>query len=270
MLAKAFIKDVYITYGCIIVSMPNEIKKAVYVLGAGFSKPAGAPNQSEILESIFDVNPTDERLKKAVSSLRHFLQVDLGLAEDEISGVPLEDIYTPIDRCIADGTSLKSQSTAELVSFREDLGYLISVAIAQRISSGICPGTNQYIRDFAKHLVELASHRATLAANTDDATNAKNYDPFSIISLNWDILLDNALNDELYRNDPRSKDFDPFGVVDYCCYVSSLEPGNSRIRSGLWSLGCKGFNIKLLKLHGSMNWLKCPNCQRLFVGEGDK
>jgi NAD-dependent SIR2 family protein deacetylase len=42
------------------------------------------------------------------------------------------------------------------------------------------------------------------------------------------------------------------------------------VRSGLWSLGCRGYNVKLLKLHGSMIWLQCPNCQRLFVQFGLK
>jgi hypothetical protein len=58
--------------------------------------------------------------------------------------------------------------------------------------------------------------------------------------------------------------------VDYCCYISSLDAGDPRVRSGLWSLGCRGYNVKLLKLHGSMNWLQCPNCQRLFVDFGLK
>jgi hypothetical protein len=99
---------------------------------------------------------------------------------------------------------------------------------------------------------------------------AKQYDPLSIVSLNWDILLDNALYSALEEHDSRTGDYDPFGVVDYCCYISSLAQGNSRIRSGLWSLGCRGYNVKLLKLHGSMNWLQCPNCQKLFVEFGDK
>ena len=28
--------------------------------------------------------------------------------------------------------------------------------------------------------------------------------------------------------------------------------------------------MKLLKLHGSTNWLQCPNCQRLYVKFGNK
>ena len=85
-----------------------------------------------------------------------------------------------------------------------------------------------------------------------------------------DILLDNALHSALEEETPGVGDYEPFGVVDYCCYISSLDAGAPRIRSGFWSLGCRGYNVKLLKLHGSMNWLQCPNCQRLFVQFGSK
>jgi len=30
-------------------------------------------------------------------------------------------------------------------------------------------------------------------------------------------------------------------------------------------LGKGGFNVKLLKLHGSLNWLQCPRCHRIYV-----
>ncbi len=36
--------------------------KIVFILGAGFSKPAGAPNQKEIIEGIFGLdNPSDSK-----------------------------------------------------------------------------------------------------------------------------------------------------------------------------------------------------------------
>lgn len=111
-----------------------------------------------------------------------------------------------------------------------------------------------------------------MADNRDNADAAKAWDPLSVISLNWDILLDNAIDRSLLENDHALEfnDYDPFGVVDYCCYVSSYDRGNRRIRSGLWSLGARGYNVKLLKLHGSLNWLQCPNCQRLFTAFDEK
>jgi hypothetical protein len=246
--------------------------KVVYVLGAGFSIPAGAPSQAQILADIFSLDEHSERFLEARQKLRDFLEEDLRIDAATIERAVLEDIYTPIDRCIADGTSLKSKSAMDLQKIREELGYLISHTIARRIDQNLhVPGAGGYVNTFADHLVSKAARRAELAAETDDSSAAKEYDPFSIISLNWDILLDNALHQALgNRHHGPFGDYDPFGVVDYCCYISSLDSGDPRIRSGLWSLGCRGYNVKLLKLHGSMNWLQCPNCQRLFVQFGVK
>jgi hypothetical protein len=250
-------------------------EKTVYILGAGFSRPAGAPNQAEILSRIFSLDVEDPKIRGAQTRLRDFLQDDLSVSFSQIGNATLEDIYTPIDRCIADGTNLKSRTAEELRKIREDLGRLISAAISHDIAAHqrSTADANRYIHDFAQHIVKIASKRADLAKNRNSATEAKNYDPVSIISLNWDILLDNTLYKSLEEDCDKEGDYEPFGVVDYCCYVSSVEEGNSRIRSGLWSLGCRGYNVKLLKIHGSMNWLQCPNCQRLFVkfgGTGSK
>ncbi len=247
--------------------------KVVYILGAGFSIPAGAPTQAQILSDIFDLDLGPGRAEEAKAKLLDFMQRDLRIRPEEIPQVALEDVYTPIDRCIADGTALKSKSAIELAEIREHLGYLISLAISRRISlrQESPPPLNPYIRKFASYIAAKSAKRAELAANATDSSLAKEYDPLSIISLNWDILLDNALHRALEERDPDIiGDYDPFGVVDYCCYISSLDAGDMRIRSGLWSLGCRGYNVKLLKLHGSMNWLQCPNCQRLFVQFGVK
>jgi hypothetical protein len=85
------------------------------------------------------------------------------------------------------------------------------------------------------------------------------------------MVLDKSLHDSLALQDGAlTGRYDSIGVVDYCCYISSLSEHDERIRPGLWALGARGYNIKLLKLHGSMNWLQCSTCQRLFVTFSDK
>lgn len=242
------------------------MKKTVYILGAGFSIPAGGPTQAQIMENIWNISSPDFAVERR-NSLKHFLQTVLNVDEQKVQ---LEDIYTPIDRCLADGVALRGQNLVQMTKHREDLGYLISLAIKKCFDSR--PSVDsEYAQTFAAFLVNKASVRATKALTTDSAQKAKDHDPFAIISLNWDVLLDNALNKELRKRHPIIKgDYDPFGVVDYCCYISSIQAHDQRVRSGLWTLGCRGYNVKLLKLHGSMNWLQCPNCQRLFVGFDDK
>jgi hypothetical protein len=253
--------------------IPENAGKVVYVLGAGFSIPAGAPTQAQLLGDILTLDGWNGKVIDAKGRLESFLLDDLRIRRADLPQVALEDVYTPIDRCITDGIAFKSKSAADLAQIREDLGYLISVAISRRITNRIHSGDadGSYIHAFAKYIVAKAAKRAELAKDAKDSSLAKAHDPLAIISLNWDILLDNAINSALQERDPVIEgDYDPFGVVDYCCYISSVDAGDMRIRSGLWSLGCRGYNVKLLKLHGSMNWLQCPNCQRLFVQFGLK
>lgn len=243
-----------------------SVRKTVYVLGAGFSIPGGGPPQSEIISEIWRLSD-DGDTGAHKESFRKFLRDNLNVDERR---VVLEDIYTPIDRCLADGLALKGISKADLLSLRNKIDYLISLAIQSRFRRGPVFDT-EYVPTLAKHLVTKAAIRADKAVGIRDKKEAKEYDPFSIISLNWDILLDNDLNNALRARDGEvTDDYGPFGVVDYCCYISSLRNDDRRIRTGLWTLGCRGYNIKLLKLHGSMNWLQCPNCQQLFIGFDEK
>ena len=240
--------------------------KTVYILGAGFSAPAGGPNQDAIM-SLLVKRPESDRLQG-------FLQDYLKIPKAKIKNLALEDVYTPIDRCIADRQSFRGIDQQRLERIRFDLDMLIARVIKDKFDAGRRSKKfdDEYVTVFSKYLVSQARHRSDLARGVQNADCAKSYDPFSIISLNWDILLDNALDRALEKADAEVgfNDYDPFGVVDYCCYVSSLDKGDRRIRTGLWSLGAKGYNVKLLKIHGSMNWLQCTNCQQLFTKFGEK
>lgn len=48
------------------------------------------------------------------------------------------------------------------------------------------------------------------------------------------------------------------------CYVSSLRD-DPTIKPGIQALTEGQFIVKLLKIHGSINWLSCPKCQRIFI-----
>lgn len=248
--------------------------KTLFVLGAGFSMDAGGPAQSQILPSIFQMpDSTGREFVNAKKRFVTFASDYLGIPEARLATISLEDIYTPIDRCLADGISLRGMGISALLSIRKEVDYLISKAIAYRLEH--TDKDARYVKDFASKIVSIAKHRKRLAQVQSKANGATQFDPLAIISLNWDILLDNALNGALSQQDAEDGlNFDdkyaPQGVVDYCCYVSSLEDANHRVRPGLWALGAKGYNIKLLKLHGSLNWLQCETCQRLFVSFGQK
>lgn len=248
-------------------------KKTVYILGAGFSAPAGGPDQARLLAGVLALRDSDAKVRDAKKALRDFLIDVMHVDPPNQPSVTLEDIYTPIDRCLADGLSLRDRTPAQLRVFRGQMEFLISLAIDKSfdLKAAKDPTANKYVHAFAKHLVEVASVRANKVKGSRYADAAKKYDPFAVISLNWDILFDKAVYKALRTRDRAAMgDYDPIGVVDYCCYISSLEATDRTIRPGLWALGAKGYNIKLLKLHGSMNWLQCSNCQRLFVSFDEK
>lgn len=245
-------------------SADTKRMKTVYVLGAGFSAPAGGPNQAKLLQDIFSL-PSRRDIKTPRQRLEELLTRTLHIPKSRLSDMQLEDIFTPIDRCLADGVALRGLTQAHLQQVRLDIEYLISLAIENAFArKGYA--ASEYIRTFATHIVKATHRRSTLAMNKATVSSARDYDPVSVISLNWDIVLDKALHATLTENDKGlSGRYDPIGVVDYCCYISSLDEHDERVKPGLWALGAKGYNVKLLKLHGSMNWLQCTTCQRLFV-----
>ncbi|MET3715840.1 hypothetical protein [Pseudomonas sp. PvP001] len=225
--------------------------KTVYVLGAGFSVEAGAPTQAAILEKafkLFSQRPNDFDLEK-FSIFENFLKVQLNIAGDQLSGVDLEDIFTPLDRCLTENSQFRGISLDKIMKVREAAFYVVGRTI--QILLNETTNSKDYIDHFAEYLAKLSSVRAR--------AKYKREDPVSVISTNWDILLDNAIYKSLQRNEQYD------GVVDYCCYISSRDEGDTTVTPGLEKLGQGGFNVKLLKLHGSLNWLQCPRCARLYA-----
>ena len=228
--------------------MPNPKNKIVYLLGAGFSVEANAPSQEKLVSKIFEThknNPTVFKPKK-IDEFKRFLNTTLNIPEDLQETIPLEDIFTPLDSCIANNISFKNLNVDTLKQKRQLIFELIGLTLQKILDDS----DKNYINDFAKYLVCKSKERIR--------HNYRNSDPVSVISTNWDILLDNSIHNEIQRSSE-------LGVVDYCCYVSSYNKHDDTVKPGLEILGKGGYNVKLLKLHGSLNWLQCPKCQRIYV-----
>ena len=232
--------------------------KTVYVLGAGFSMAAGAPSQIEIVKAIYDLKKNKEKPSKKdkilewIGTFDSFLVHQLRVSEGEKEWYSLEDIYTPIDRSISDNSSFRDYDTNELVRLRATINKLVILAIRSRVQQA--NKDKSYIKNFAKKLIELGKRRLD---------NEKN-DSVSVITTNWDIMLDNIAN-SIMKKDKPLPNADFLGVIDYCCHISSLDEDDHKIKPGLYAIGKGGYNLKILKLHGSLNWMQCPKCQRLYV-----
>jgi hypothetical protein len=222
------------------------MNKTVYILGAGFSRSAQIPLQSEIIKEIFKIEndelPTNYRqlFIQYRNDFKYFLSNSMYLDEHQFGEIELEDIYTPIDRCIIDNLSFRNIPTQDLIDLRQKINGLIIILFNYKPHFVRTRGG--YIEHFTDYLINLKKR------------NIKN-DPFAILSTNWDIVLDNSFQRKISNTE---------GVVDYCCNSTSYDPAESLI-PGLLAIGKGMYNIKLLKLHGSLNWLHCKRCQRLFV-----
>ena len=228
--------------------------KTIYILGAGFSKGLNAPLQSEIIDDIFKIDPCSlpYELQNIFTDYRnefmHLLNDTFYLESKDFKLISLEDIYTPLDRCLLENVSFRGIQRDALFSIKQKINALIIILIKTKLDF---VGQPNYASNFAHYLVDLKKRKG------------KNKDPFSIFSFNWDIVIDNAIYSELFLDRPSK------GILDYCCHYTPYQ-NNDNLLPGLLARGKGLFNIKLLKLHGSMNWLQCQRCQRLFIQFGEK
>ena len=206
--------------------------KIVYILGAGFSKPVGIPEQNKILPEILKYAP-DIRLKVFLESLYN-----------HIEGISLEDIFTALDKSISDNSVYHRFGIKDNLKIREDFIN----GIIKRLTDKTKHDSVDYINDFANHLISLR----TLSNSTD---------PFAVISTNWDSLLDNSFESTVLNKFTKPNE-DRNIFIDYCTYTQYFDASN--IPCNL--IKAKGFtNLKLLKPHGSVNWSICPSCNSLFI-----
>jgi len=241
------------------------MSKTVYFLGAGFSADAGGPIQNQIIQFIFKDDFTIKfqdkpEIVKARKKFISFIDNTLAIEEDLRNQIALEDVFTPIDRALSSGKSFKKFDIKELADLRQQFHLLMGAAIKYGVD--FQNKDRNYIESFARYIDSIAKRRV------DDIEK----DSIAIITTNWDLLLDNELNTlvRMFSVVESENEHPKLAVVDYCCYISSLDKDDHFIKPGLLALGKNGYNIKYLKLHGSMNWLHCPNCQRMYVKFDEK
>jgi hypothetical protein len=90
-------------------------------------------------------------------------------------------------------------------------------------------------------------------------TPGQSADPVSVISLNWDYVLEDALYGCISEASAQ-------GIVDidYCCYTSPMSDADDH-RPSITQKAYGLFNVKIIKPHGSASFLRCPNCGRMFT-----
>lgn len=163
--------------------------------------------------------------------------------------VTLEDLFTIFDNVSAGREHFRLYSPDNMSKIHRKLKLCIIYALVYSISTSC--NDMQYKR-FAKLLL-----------NTRLAT-AQKEDKLAVITMNWDDVLERSLfslcneyNSKLNKGQQRI-------FLDLCFYDYSLNTTEDHIPST--HIKAKGHkNIKILKMHGSLGWLECPKCGKIYT-----
>jgi NAD-dependent SIR2 family protein deacetylase len=273
--------------------------KTVYILGAGISKSDGLPLQSELLKQIFSLYPdigiasilqlpinkreqqilqyfeefekqrqnladfivdkfSSKDKQAEYNSLRTLLNYNLPISDDTSNrmnkiasevNVTLEDLFTLFDKIILGHEHFQNYSTEKIVSIHQALRKCIIFLLAYK-SSEIEQKKTKICQLFARRIFETR-----MKSNQKD-------DVLSVITMNWDTLLESELFKLCKKYNSQTKGTKIY--PDLCFYDYAFYNSDRRIVST--HIKTKGHrNLKILKLHGSINWLVCPYCGRVYV-----
>lgn len=225
-------------------------KGIVFIFGAGASKAENAPAAGELLFKSL----TRLRNDGHINELRRFLREFFYVNTDNLGQIPLptfEEVLTMVDISLARQEDFSSNLNYEKLSaIRDSLIYSIA-----RILEISLTNSGKLHELFIKNLFDL---------------NEETWRRASFINLNYDILLDNALID-LYG----SKDLDLDYGIDFRNFVEPRERDHDERVAFIqnreeWCMPRKNRSVLLLKPHGSLNWLYCPNCNTVKTTKTEK
>ena len=216
--------------------------RTVYIAGAGFSYPAGVPVQAGLLAHVQELGVLDapalvsEAFFEAQTTALDFITTIS--RSDTIP--PLEDAFTLLDQTIATRGFCLGYSWQEAVVVRERLQRALLVVLHAACA-------NVQNASFYGHVASNVLSRAT----SDDVT-----DSVAVLTLNWDSVFEDALFASI-RAVGGEKRLD----VNFGCDTTALAQPSAHSPSVTQE--ARGVrSAEVLKLHGSINWLLCPNARR--------
>ncbi len=205
----------------------------VILLGAGASKSEGAPLQKELFKSFFDyirVNPSwhSKDYAKEVTTIKDFFYNFWGIRINDTSlndeDFPtFEECLGVLDTALARNQSFRDNDKQAIRNIRNSLVFLIAKILDEKLGPG----------QFHRRLIDRLHNQSRLRQT-------------AFISLNYDILIDNAL---IAQYPEHHLDY-RIEFVNYEREYDFLKPDPDRA-------------VSLIKIHGSLNWLYCPTCGAL-------
>ena len=222
------------------------VRDVLFVMGAGTSHPDGVPLQQDILPMI--VSDAVEEISKSTigKQVREFMSDNFFIDPDTGSFPKLEAIFGFLDYFIQQNESLSSKYTNENIrEIKENLIKIIHYIVDLRTDK----------RSKTYHLF----WDAVLRCNRN----------ISIVTLNYDTLLEQAF-DFLFQK---------YGYIDYSIHLMNYDKLAELKEFNFWinprepiSIlpGEDPVPIKIIKLHGSLNWKYCNCCNHTLLTPWDR
>jgi len=209
--------------------------RTVFILGAGFSYYAGLPLQSDFTRELLRSRDSREGPSNALTKeLDRFVHVTFGCPKDAHPDAypELEDIFTNIDLAANTGHYLGKEYDPKLL--RRTRRVLIS-RIIRMLGKAFDDGRTVISRErtlLRKFLSQIDVERS------------------EFISLNWDTVVESILEE--------------INLPLFVNYGSGILAHHLRGRELVKDAGERNPKLLLCKMHGSINWLYCENCRRVF------
>lgn len=205
------------------------------IVGAGFSWNAGLPLASEFTRELLNLRGLrlDGPSSRQVSFIRSFVDEVFGegVSRTHEQWPELEDIFTLVDLAANTGHHLgKAHSASDL--------RIVRRAIIVRM-------TRMLSRAYARRQAKPDAKWNVL----EEFFERFDFESTAVLSMNWDTVFEAGLARAQSIRD-----------IDYGCHASA-----QRYDSGnLVERDPRGEKLRLLKPHGSINWLYCDACRETF------
>ncbi len=214
-------------------------RDVLFVFGAGASNSDGCPLQKNLLSEILNKDYGDTELANLV---KKFIKNNFDTENDNCPS--LESVFGYLDYFISKKESLKGgYTTIQLIRIKESLIRLIHHRISETKSQ----------RGIYKKFLECVNR-----VNKN----------VSIITMNYDTLLDESF-DFLFPNQ---------ALIDYCINFMNYEDYD-KIEAFNWWVNPREpvyiwdnkipTPIKIIKIHGSLNWKYCNCCNQVLLTPWD-
>lgn len=226
----------------------NSEKKYAFIMGAGASKDDNIPIQDEILRSIlkseFAFKNKEGRHQKEydnVSKRIKKLLKTIFTGNNAVDNITLEGIFNILETAVAKNQNIGNIQIEEVKKYYDTLieGIMFATLTDAKLKE------HSILNKNPQSPYTIIGKKIYEGYKKNDNIN------FSFITFNYDICLDRVLL-SMY-NDDESKSYD----VDFGIDLGNYEQAK-------WFHRPRKRKIYLLRPHGSINWLFCRSCGKVY------